>query len=147
MHDVERPLVAAARARARSAARRPPPTTIATASPSGTCVRVLRRVRQQRADVLAVDVLHRDEVLAGRLADVVDLHDVLVMQRGGDARLVEEHPDEALIPRVLGADPLEHDVALEAFDAVASPEQDVRHPARRQVLQHHVSSETSPHYH
>ena len=43
------------------------------------------------AQVLAVDVLHREEVLAALLADVVDLDDVGVVQRGGEARLVEEH--------------------------------------------------------
>ena len=59
----------------------------------------LRRRGQHGPHVLAVQVLHRDEVLAGGLADVVDLHDVLVVQRGRDAGLVEEHPDEARIAR------------------------------------------------
>ena len=76
------------------------------------------------------------------LADVVDLHDVLVVEARGEARLVEEHRDEALVSRVLGANPLEHDVTLEAFDAVGAPEQDVGHAARRQMLEHGVPPET-----
>jgi hypothetical protein len=92
-----------------------------------------------------VQVLHRDEVLAGGLADVVNLHDVLVVQVGGDPRLVEEHPDEARILCMLRLDPLEHDVALEAFNALGAPQQDVCHTTRRQVLEHHVSTEPRLH--
>ena len=86
-------------------------------------------------------VLHREEVLAAVLADVVDLHDVLVMEARRDARLVEEHLDEALILRVLGADSLDHDVALEAFDAVRAREQHVGHAAGGQVAQDRVPPE------
>jgi len=87
-----------------------------------------------------MDVFHRDEVLAVHLTDVVHLHDVLVMKGGDHARLVEEHPDEPRIARELGADPLEHHVALEALDAVAPREQDVRHPPGRQMFQYHISA-------
>ena len=43
--------------------------------------------------------------------------------------------------RVLGADPLEHDVALEALDAVGAREQHVGHAARREMLQNRVPPE------
>ncbi len=42
-------------------------------------------------EVLAVDVLHRDEVRAVRLPDVEGLGDVGVRERRDDARLVQEH--------------------------------------------------------
>ena len=92
-----------------------------------------------------MEVFHRDEVLALGFPDVVHLHDVLVMQVRGDPRLVEEHADEALILGVLGPNPLEHDVALEAFNAVGPPDEDVRHSSRRQVLEHHVATQTRLH--
>jgi hypothetical protein len=78
-----------------------------------------------------MDVLHRDEVLARRFADVVNLDDVLVVKVCSDASLVEEHANEPLIPRELRADPLEHDVSLEALDPIGAPQQDVRHTPRR----------------
>jgi hypothetical protein len=104
-----------------------------------------RCAREDRAHVLAVDVLHRDEVLAIGFADVVDLHDVLVMQGRGDARLVEEHADEALIAGVLRLDPLDHDMALEALHALGAGEQHVSHTARGEVLEHRVTTKPRPH--
>ena len=70
--------------------------------------------RPRRADT------HRDEVLAFCFADVVDLHHVLVMQVRRDARLVEKHPNEALIFGVLRLDPFEHHVALETLNALGA---------------------------
>ena len=54
-----------------------------------------------------------------------------MVQRGGDARLVEEHVHELVVRRVLGKDALEHDVLLEAVDARGAREVDLRHPAAR----------------
>src|SRR5262245_57559831 len=84
-------------------------------------------VRQDRADILAVDVLHRDEVISARLTDIVDLDDVLVMKVRYDPRLIEKHSDEALVLCLLRPDPLEHDMALEAFNPVSAAEEDIRH--------------------
>jgi hypothetical protein len=92
-----------------------------------------------------VDVLHRDEVLARGLTDVVNLDDVLMVKVGDDARLVEKHPDEALVLGVLGTDPLEHDVTLETLDSICTAEKDVRHSPRRKVLEHHITAETRFH--
>ena len=50
-----------------------------------------------------------------------------------DARLVEEHLDEARIARVLRADPLEHHVPLEPLDAIGPREEHVRHPPGREA--------------
>ena len=92
-----------------------------------------------------MEVLHREEVLAARLADVVDLDDVRVVQVRGEPRLVEEHVDEALILRVFGADPLQHHVALEPLDPIRPCEQHVGHTARRQVLEHDIPSQPFRH--
>jgi hypothetical protein len=100
---------------------------------------------QEGPQILAVEVLHREEVLAGVLADVVDLHDVLVVQRGRDPRLGEQHADEALIARVLRSDSLEHHVALEAFEPLGSSQQHVGHPARGEVGHDPVATQVRLH--
>jgi len=69
----------------------------------------------------------------------------MVVQTGSEARLVEEHLDEALILRVLGLDALEHDVALEALDTVGAAEQHVGHSTGGQVLEHAVPTQTLTH--
>ena len=43
---------------------------------------------------LALEVLHRDEVPPVRLAEIVDLDDVRVLDQRGEPRLVEQHLDE-----------------------------------------------------
>ena len=70
------------------------------------------------AQVVALDVLEDDEVLAV-LGDpeVVDLDDVAVRERGVDARLGQQHLDEALVLREVGEDALDRDELLEAFGA------------------------------
>ena len=59
------------------------------------------------ADVLPVDVLHREEVVLAVLADVVDVDDVGVIQRGRQERLVPEHAHELGILGEMRQDPLE----------------------------------------
>ena len=63
-------------------------------------------------DRRTVHVLHREEVRIVGLAHLVDLRDVLVVERGGEPRLVEEHPHVRALA-IGGAQRLEHDVALE----------------------------------
>jgi len=100
--------------------------------------------RQDREDIFAVDVLHRDEVRTARFTDVVNLDDVLMMQIGRDASLVEEHANEPRVPGVLGSDPLEHHMALEALDPVAASQQHISHSPGGNVLQHHIGDPTWP---
>jgi hypothetical protein len=76
-----------------------------------------QRRLENRARVLAVDVLHRHEVRAVRLIDFVDLGDVLVVQRCSELCFIEEHRDEALVRRTLAQDRLEHDVTFEGTEA------------------------------
>jgi hypothetical protein len=70
-----------------------------------------------------VDVLHREVRLAVVFADVVDLDDVVVMQCGGEARFREEHLDERFVAFLFRADPLDHEVAFEAFEPTRAREQ------------------------
>ena len=93
------------------------PRTMPSACSSGNSVTLLLPHRaDDRADVLAVDVLHRDEVRAVDLPDVEDLDDVGVRERRGDARLVEQHVDERLVLVHRRQDALDDDELLEARD-------------------------------
>ena len=93
-----------------------------------------QRGLEDRAGVLAVHVLHRHEVRAVGLVHLVDLRDVLVIERGGELRLVEEHRDEALILSALSQDCLQHHVALERAQAGGAREIDsARSPAGSEV--------------
>jgi len=59
--------------------------------------------RRNLADVGAVQVLHREEQAGLVLPDVVDLDDVLVMERGGEPRFLDEHRVELAIARERGS--------------------------------------------
>ncbi len=52
---------------------------------------------EDRAQVLAVDVLERDEITVVDLTEVEDLGDVRVLELHGDLRLVDEHRDELFV--------------------------------------------------
>ncbi len=71
-----------------------------------------------RAQVAAVDVLHRDEVAAGLdLPEVVDVDDVRVVQLGRELGLVGEHRDELFVVGQVRKDLLDRDDLLESFHA------------------------------
>jgi hypothetical protein len=97
---------------------------------------------EQRPQILAVDVLHRQEVDAAVLAHLEHLRDILMVQRRGESRLVQEHLDRGLVVRALRQDHLEHDVALEAPDPRGPANVDPRHPTRRDRREDLVLSET-----
>ena len=84
-------------------------------------------------EVVAAQVLHRDEVLVVDVADVVDLHDVRMIERRGDARLVEEHAHELGIVGAVAQDPLDDEVLLEALDRLRARQEDLGHAARGQA--------------
>ena len=70
------------------------------------------------AQVVPFDVLEDDEVLAALGdAEVVDLDDVAVRERRVDARLGEQHVDEALVRGEVREDALDGDELLEALRA------------------------------
>ncbi len=56
--------------------------------------RLLRDAELHAVEGLAVEILHRDEVLTVDLADLVRLDDVRVIEASRDARLVHEHGNE-----------------------------------------------------
>ena len=97
-----------------------------------------RRLAQDPAQVLAVHVLHREEVLAVLEADVVDGGDVRVIERRDEARLVEQHPDEALVRGLVPEDALQRDELRESADPVDAREEQLRHPAGAQRSDQHV---------
>ena len=103
---------------------------------------VVGELARDPAQVLAVQVLHGEEVRAAHLADVIDVGDVGLVQRGGQARLAQEHPDELLVRGVLRQDALEDDVLLEAFDSRRPRQVDLRHPAIGDAVHDLVFAET-----
>ncbi len=98
-------------------------------------------LREQRAQVLAVHVLHREVVDARVLADLEHLRDVLVVERRRESRLVQEHLHGRVVVRPLRRDELQHDVALEAADARRPADVDPRHAAGRERHQQLVLAE------
>ena len=73
------------------------------ARPSGGRLSASVASRMTRAQVLAVHVLHGDEVLLVELAEVEDLDDVRMVEPRRDARLVEEHLDERVVAATAAA--------------------------------------------
>ncbi len=91
------------------------------------------RVAQELGARLAADVLHDDEVAAGRVveAEVEDLHDVRVHEPRGGERLAAEARDELrVVGEVLG-EQLDRDLALEP---AVEGELDGRHAAEAEAL-------------
>ncbi len=80
----------------------------------------LAQPRQHASEVFTVDVLHREEVRLRRLADVVDLDDVVVVKRPGQARFGHEHLHERVVLRLLRAQVLDDDMAFEPFDSTGT---------------------------
>ena len=93
------------------------------------------------AQVLALNVLHRDEVGAVDHAEVEHLHDVRVRERRRDARLVEEHLDEPLILVHRGQDPLDDGELLEAADAALDRQEELGHAPRCELAHERVPAE------
>ena len=79
--------------------------------------------------VLAPDVLHRDEVRAVDATELEDLADVRVRELTRDLRFIDEHLDEIAILAHRGQDSLDRDDLLEALDAVRLGLEDLRHAA------------------
>src|SRR4029079_2449864 len=84
--------------------------------------------------ILAPDVLHRDEVRAVDAAELEDLADVRVRELPGDLRLVDEHLDEVAVLAHRRQDPLDRDDLLEPLDAVALRLEELGHAAAAEAL-------------
>lgn len=86
----------------------------------------------------SVQVLHRDEELVVGLAGDIDVHQVGMLQRGRDARLVEEHGEELVALGQLRQDALDHHVLLEPARPRHAREIDLGHAADRELPQQPV---------
>ena len=94
----------------------------------------------QRREILAVDVLHRQVIGVTVAAEVVDVNDVRMVERGGDLRLVEEHVDEVGLLGEVRQDALDRDALGEPFGAWSAGEKDLGHPADGESLKELVST-------
>jgi len=103
---------------------------------------LLLRFRVDRPQILPEEKLHRDEVRIFHRAEVVDLDDVLVIQEGGQLRLVDEGGDELLLVREVGKDLLDGDELLEPLDADDLRPVQLGHPARSEFFDQEILSET-----
>ena len=75
------------------------------------------------------------------LADVGDLDDVLVVERGREARLRQEHVDHGAIGGVLRAQALDRDVSHEALGTGDAREQQLGHIRAREILDDLVATQ------
>ena len=72
-----------------------------------------RRPAQPRVERLALDVLHRDELAAVGLTDLVHRADVRMIERGGGARLSQQAPLRERIGLGLRRQEFQRDAAAE----------------------------------
>ena len=93
---------------------------------------------EERAQLLALDELERDEEVPLGLTELEQARDVRVLHRGRDARLVDEHRDEVVVLGDRRQDALERDER--AATRVASAE-DLGHAAGAQAPEELVMSE------
>ena len=90
---------------------------------------------------LALEVLHRDEVAAIGLAEIVDVDDVRVLDQRCDSRLVEQHVDERLLRRERIVDELDDDELLEPVRSALDRELDIGHATLADARDELVASE------
>ncbi len=101
----------------------------------------LLRELQERAQVLALDVLHGDVVPGVDLPEIVDVRDVVVVELGRELRLVDEHRHEFGVRRHVRHDALDRDDLLEALLAFHARLEDLGHAARADLLEELVAPE------
>ena len=73
------------------------------------------------------------------MAQIEHLHQVAVIQRRGDVRLVDQHADEVGIGGQRRQDALQHHGLLKALGPALEGQEDLRHPAVGELPQHAVS--------
>jgi len=96
----------------------------------------------ERLQIAAAQVLHRQEVAAFDLTEVIDGDDVRVIEQRADLRLLHEHLDEAGRARELREDALEHERPPEALGARHDRPKDLRHSAHPNSIQQNVATES-----
>ena len=100
-----------------------------------------RLVRHGRAEVFAVQVLHRDEVRALLFAEVEDLDDVRMAQQRRDLRFADEELGERLLRHQRREHALDDDGLLEAGDAAAAGAPNLGHAALADAIEQLVRPE------
>ena len=73
----------------------------------------------QLAQRLAIDKLHRDEMHAFSFANLIDVSDVRMIQRGRGLRLLNEAPHSIGVSREIRRQNFERDIAIELVVARA----------------------------
>ena len=113
----------------------------AQAQVEGHAQPLLPRALHDRAQVAAVDVLHRDVVALLDPPEVEDLHDARVGEARHHLGLVDEHVEELLVVGEVGQDALQRHDLLEALDARPLRLEDLGHAADRHAVEELVGPE------
>ena len=87
-----------------------------------------RPARRTASSGSPFEVLHRDEVAAAGLPEVVDIDHVRVLEHRRHPGLVEQHVDERLLGREVLVDELDDHQLLEPRGAALDGELHLRHP-------------------
>jgi hypothetical protein len=87
----------------------------------------LAHFRQHAANVVAVDVLHREVVLTPVIPDVIDAGDVVMVKLAGKPGLIHEHVANTFLFRQLRKNSLDDHMALESLGATSARQVDLRH--------------------
>ena len=70
---------------------------------------------QNRQEIVAWNVLHRDKILSALLAQLVNLNHIRVLNVAGHFRLLNEHGDEGTTPGVLRQNLLNNDLLFKSI--------------------------------
>ncbi len=89
----------------------------------------LELTAQQRCELAALQIFHRQVIRAGRFAEVLHVHDVRVVQLRREPSLIEKHLHELGVGRVLRQHHLHSDDFRETTWTLFAREQQVRHAA------------------
>ena len=95
----------------------------------------------QVAQRFALHVFHGDEISAGLLSELEDLHDVAVVHLRGEPRFAEECLHEFLALGEVGEDLLHHQHLLEASRPLLLGQEHLAHTARGELLHEEILPE------
>ena len=102
---------------------------------------------KQGPDIPPRHVLHGNEERALVLPELVDVHDVRVVQLNADSRLIDEHGDELFVLRHRGENPLDGEDPFEPLHTKGLGNEDLGHAAHVHPLEEKVFSEDDGLFH
>ncbi len=102
---------------------------------------LLRQLLDELEEAAAVDELHDHQVGAGVFEQLLHADHAGVLDAGGEARLIQEHPDELRLTRQVRVHHLDRDELREARRATSAPEIERCHTPRRDVAEDLVPCE------